>query len=159
MCNKINLPLPGRPGQWWALLTASDLWVQWPMEQKTSPQTRCKRCPWISASSCPRSFWRPSPAEHSKAKRSQFKCRRWSKKLQVLKTNTRQQLTFPTAEKKSSRSLALILAASCMQKTVRASLSSGVRLSIGCLRKRKKTATVSACAKTGRLVFCKYEMS
>lgn len=47
------------------------------------------------------------------------------------------ELTFPTAEKKSSRSRALILAASCIQKTVRASLSSGVRLSIGCLTKRK----------------------
>lgn len=47
------------------------------------------------------------------------------------------QLTFPTAEKKSSRSRALILAASCMQKTVRASLSSGVRLSIGALEKKK----------------------
>lgn len=41
--------------------------------------------------------------------------------------------TFPTAEKNSSRSLGLILAASCMQNTVRASLSSGLRLSIGCL--------------------------
>lgn len=48
------------------------------------------------------------------------------------------QLTFPTAEKKSSRSRARILAASCMQKTVRASLSSGVRLSIGCLEKGEK---------------------
>lgn len=54
------------------------------------------------------------------------------------KKTTEQQRTFPTAEKKSSRSLALILAASCMQKTVRASLSSGVRLSIGCLRKRRR---------------------
>lgn len=44
--------------------------------------------------------------------------------------------TFPTAEKKSSRSRGLILAASCMQNTVRASLSSGVRLSIGCLQNK-----------------------
>lgn len=51
--------------------------------------------------------------------------------------NFKNQLTFPTAEKKSSRSRALILAASCMQKTVRASLSSGVRLSIGALEKKK----------------------
>jgi len=48
-------------------------------------------------------------------------------------------LTFPTAEKKSSRSRALILAASCMQNTVRASLSSGVRLSMGCLWGERQT--------------------
>lgn len=41
--------------------------------------------------------------------------------------------TFPTVEKNSSKSLGRILAASCMQKTVLASLSSGVRLSIGSL--------------------------
>ena len=35
-------------------------------------------------------------------------------------------LTFPTEEKNSSRSLLLILAANCMQNTVRASFSSGV---------------------------------
>lgn len=58
------------------------------------------------------------------------------------KKPNKKQLTFPTAEKKSSRSRALILAASCMQKTVRASLSSGVRLSIGCLKEGKPT-TVS----------------
>lgn len=52
--------------------------------------------------------------------------------------NLGDELTFPTAEKKSSRSRALILAASCMQKTVRASLSSGVRLSIGCLERGEK---------------------
>lgn len=52
-------------------------------------------------------------------------------------SNLKNRLTFPTAEKKSSRSRALILAASCIQKTVRASLSSGVRLSIGCLKERK----------------------
>lgn len=50
--------------------------------------------------------------------------------------------TFPTAEKNSSRSRGRILAASCMQNTVRASLSSGVRLSIGCLlAKQNKQAT------------------
>lgn len=46
--------------------------------------------------------------------------------------------TFPTAEKNSSRSRGRILAASCMQNTVRASLSSGVRLSIGCLLTKHK---------------------
>lgn len=46
--------------------------------------------------------------------------------------------TFPTVEKNSSRSLGRILAASCMQKTVRASLSSGVRLSIGSLKTKNK---------------------
>lgn len=46
-------------------------------------------------------------------------------------------LTFPTVEKNSSRSLGRILAASCMQNTVRASLSSGVRLSIGSLERKK----------------------
>lgn len=42
-------------------------------------------------------------------------------------------ITFPTVEKNSSRSLGRILAANCIQNTVRASLSSGVRLSIGSL--------------------------
>lgn len=45
-------------------------------------------------------------------------------------------LTLPTAEKNSSRSLGLILAASCMQNTVRASLSSALRLSIGFLQEK-----------------------
>lgn len=44
--------------------------------------------------------------------------------------------TFPTVEKNSSKSLGLILAASCIQNTVRASLSSGVRLSIGSLKNK-----------------------
>lgn len=67
-----------------------------------------------------------------------FNISKWGEKL----TKNRNQVcfnmwhhTFPTAEKNSSRSLGLILAASCMQNTVRASLSSGLRLSIGCLFK------------------------
>lgn len=48
-------------------------------------------------------------------------------------TENMQTQTFPTAEKNSSRSRGRILAASCMQNTVRASRSSGVRLSMGCL--------------------------
>lgn len=41
--------------------------------------------------------------------------------------------TFPTAERNSSKCLGGILPASCTQKTVLASLSLGVRLSIGSL--------------------------
>ncbi len=54
------------------------------------------------------------------------------------RTINAQTLTFPTAEKNSSRSRGRILAASCMQNTVRASLSSGVRLSMGCLLVKDK---------------------
>ncbi len=54
------------------------------------------------------------------------------------RTINAQTLTFPTAEKNSSRSRGRILAASCMQNTVRASLSSGVRLSMGCLIAKDK---------------------
>jgi hypothetical protein len=51
--------------------------------------------------------------------------------------------TFPTEEKNSSRSLALILWDNCIQNTVRASRSSGESSSTGLLKKKKKKSEYS----------------
>lgn len=120
---------PVRPVQWEALPAAAAQSAQWP-----ESQTRFHR---ISHSNALRATRVPIREDMNIKNLSSAKRQAWvghkGRWREATQKKTEGKVTLPTAEKKCSMSWGWMPAATCIQKTVQPSRSSGLRLSTGFL--------------------------